>query len=50
MYSLFLDPSMTYSCGIHTGPGESLEQAQYNKLDAVGGRGVQGSGFRVWVL
>jgi hypothetical protein len=30
---------MTYSCGIHTGPGESLEQAQLNKIDAVGGRG-----------
>ncbi|GBF87498.1 cyclopropane fatty acid synthase [Raphidocelis subcapitata] len=35
MYSLFLDPTMTYSCGIHTGPGESLEQAQYNKIDAI---------------
>ncbi|KAI8475498.1 MAG: cyclopropane fatty acid synthase [Monoraphidium minutum] len=35
MYALFLDPSMTYSCGIHTGPGESLEQAQMNKLDAI---------------
>jgi hypothetical protein len=32
---------MTYSCGIHTGPGESLEQAQYNKIDAVRG----GAGF-----
>mmetsp|Transcript_519 Transcript_519/g.1567 ORF Transcript_519/g.1567 Transcript_519/m.1567 type:complete len:846 (+) Transcript_519:245-2782(+) len=34
MYKLFLDETMTYSCGIHR-PGESLEQAQYNKLDAM---------------
>jgi cyclopropane-fatty-acyl-phospholipid synthase len=26
---------MTYSCGIHTGPNESLEAAQYNKIDAI---------------
>jgi cyclopropane fatty-acyl-phospholipid synthase-like methyltransferase len=34
MYELFLDDTMTYSCGIHR-PGESLEQAQYAKLDAM---------------
>ncbi len=34
MYKLFLDETMTYSCGIHR-EGESLEQAQYNKLDAM---------------
>ncbi|BDA46075.1 probable cyclopropane-fatty-acyl-phospholipid synthase at C-terminar half [Coccomyxa sp. Obi] len=34
MYKLFLDPSLTYSSGIHR-PGESLEQAQLNKLDAL---------------
>ena len=26
---------MTYSCGIHTGPGETLQQAQLNKIDAL---------------
>lgn len=26
---------MTYSCGIHTGPGQSLEAAQYAKIDAI---------------
>jgi predicted NAD/FAD-binding protein/cyclopropane fatty-acyl-phospholipid synthase-like methyltransferase len=34
MYSLFLDETMTYSCGIH-GPGVSLKDAQIAKLDAV---------------
>ncbi|EIE24233.1 cyclopropane fatty acid synthase [Coccomyxa subellipsoidea C-169] len=34
MYKLFLDPSLTYSSGIHR-PGDSLEQAQMNKLDAL---------------
>jgi cyclopropane fatty-acyl-phospholipid synthase-like methyltransferase len=34
MYKLFLDPSMTYSCGIHS-PGASLEDAQVAKLDAI---------------
>jgi cyclopropane-fatty-acyl-phospholipid synthase len=31
-YQLFLDPTMTYSCGIYRNPGDSLEQAQLNKL------------------
>lgn len=34
MYKLFLDDTMTYSCGIH-GPGVTLEDAQYAKLDAM---------------
>jgi cyclopropane fatty-acyl-phospholipid synthase-like methyltransferase len=34
MYSLFLDDSMTYSCGIHS-PKGSLYDAQMAKLDAV---------------
>ena len=34
MYRLFLDESMMYSAGIHR-PGESLYQAQMNKLDEV---------------
>lgn len=34
MYKLFLDQSMTYSAAIHH-PGESLYQAQMNKLDAI---------------
>jgi cyclopropane fatty-acyl-phospholipid synthase-like methyltransferase/predicted NAD/FAD-binding protein len=35
MYRLFLDPSMTYSCGVWDGPGCDLERAQMNKLDAL---------------
>jgi len=34
MYSLFLDETMTYSSGIHH-KGESLYQAQLNKIDAI---------------
>ena len=49
MYSLFLDESMMYSSGVHH-DGESLYQAQMNKLDAVieqvggGGREAGGRG------
>lgn len=32
-YALFLDPSLTYSCGIFDSPETTLEQAQYAKLD-----------------
>lgn len=35
MYRLFLDDTMTYSCGVWTGPGCDLRQAQLNKLDAL---------------
>ena len=34
MYKLFLDPTLTYSGGVHA-QGDSLEQAQFNKLDAL---------------
>jgi cyclopropane-fatty-acyl-phospholipid synthase len=31
-FRLFLDPSMTYSCGIYLSDSDSLEEAQMNKL------------------
>lgn len=34
-YELFLDPTMTYSCGIFDNPGCDLQRAQENKLDAI---------------
>lgn len=34
-FALFLDDSMTYSCGIHTPPDVSLEVAQKTKLDQI---------------
>lgn len=34
-YSTFLDPTMTYSCALYNHPGDSLEQAQRNKLNAM---------------
>lgn len=34
-FQTFLDPTMTYSCGIFTDPAESLEQAQHNKMRSV---------------
>ncbi len=34
-FQTFLDPSMMYSSGIYLRPGDSLEQAQVNKLDAI---------------
>ncbi|NYJ02236.1 cyclopropane-fatty-acyl-phospholipid synthase [Nocardioides thalensis] len=34
-YALVLDPSMAYSCGYHTDPGMSLEEAQHAKLSLV---------------
>lgn len=41
IYELFLDPSMTYSCGIHS-PQRSLLDAQLAKLDTV----IEGLGIR----
>ena len=36
MYKTFLDPSMTYSCGIwNEGEASSLQESQENKLDAL---------------
>jgi cyclopropane-fatty-acyl-phospholipid synthase len=34
-YSLILDPSMAYSCGYHSSPDVSVEQAQHDKLSLV---------------
>jgi len=34
-YSLFLDPSLTYSCALYEHPGASLEEAQFAKCDAI---------------
>lgn len=34
-YKLFLDPTLSYSCALFRQPGESLEQAQKNKLHAI---------------
>ncbi len=33
-YQLFLDPTMSYSCGIYQSPDDSLEQTQKNKQQA----------------
>ncbi|KAI7835114.1 Mycolic acid cyclopropane synthetase-domain-containing protein [Kickxella alabastrina] len=33
MFEMFLDSSMTYSCAIWDGPGDTLEAAQLRKLD-----------------
>lgn len=35
LFKLFLDHSLTYSCGIYRRPADSLEQAQANKIDAM---------------
>ncbi len=37
-FAIFLDPTMTYSCALFSNPGESLEQAQRNKLQTVIGK------------
>ena len=34
-YRLFLDPSMAYSCGVYRSPGDTLEQAQFEKVDRI---------------
>ncbi len=34
-FATFLDPTMTYSCALFQEPGESLEQAQHNKLRTI---------------
>ncbi|MBI1388376.1 MAG: DUF1365 family protein [bacterium] len=34
-YQTFLDPTMMYSCAMYKNPGDTLEDAQYNKLDAI---------------
>lgn len=37
-YKLWLDPSMTYSSALFTGPDQNLTQAQYNKYDRMAER------------
>lgn len=34
-FQLFLDPTMTYSCAFFRSPGETLEDAQKNKIDHI---------------
>jgi cyclopropane-fatty-acyl-phospholipid synthase len=34
-FSLFLDPTLTYSCGIFESPADSMEQASINKLERI---------------
>ncbi len=34
-YSLFLDPSLTYSCALFEPPGATLEEAQFAKCEAI---------------
>jgi len=34
-FATFLDPTMTYSCALFNGPGDTLEQAQRNKLRTI---------------
>jgi len=34
-FQLFLDPSMMYSCTLYQSPSDSLQQAQWNKLDRI---------------
>ena len=38
LFSLFLDPSMNYSSGLYESAGDSLEQAQLNKMDRIAER------------
>jgi cyclopropane-fatty-acyl-phospholipid synthase len=35
LFELFLDPTMTYSCGIFEAPDDTMEQASVRKLDRV---------------
>jgi cyclopropane-fatty-acyl-phospholipid synthase len=35
LYRVFLDESMTYSCGVFTSPTDTLEEAQRAKLDGI---------------
>ena len=46
-FALFLDPTLTYSCGIFEMPGASLEQASRAKLDRVCTKLGLGPGDRV---
>jgi cyclopropane-fatty-acyl-phospholipid synthase len=46
-YELWLDPSMTYSSAMFAAPGQSLEDAQRNKLRAILDRTACGPGDRI---
>ena len=46
-YSLWLDPGMTYSSAVFTGPGQSLAAGQFTKYEALCRRLRLGSGDRV---
>lgn len=46
-YSLFLDPSMTYSCALFDRPGLSLADAQVAKLDSIAERLALSPGDRL---
>ena len=46
-YELFLDPTLTYSCGIFAAPETSLEEAQIAKLDHALGKTDIRPGMRV---
>ncbi|MCU1602570.1 MAG: putative cyclopropane fatty acid synthase [Frankiales bacterium] len=45
-YSLILDPNMAYSCGYYKDAGETLEQAQTNKLELIAQKLGVGAGGR----
>jgi len=46
-FALFLDPSMTYSCGRYLNENDTLEQAQKNKLQAMIRKAAIGAGDHV---
>ena len=46
-YALWLDPSMTYSSALFATPGQSLEEAQHNKLRAILDRTGAKAGERI---
>ncbi len=46
-YRLWLDPGMTYSSALFTAPGQSLEQAQHEKLAAILARTNTGPGDEI---
>lgn len=47
LFGLFLDPTMTYSAGLFTDPGDTLEQAQVRKIDRLLDATRVGAGTRV---
>ena len=46
-YSLFLDPTMAYSCACYSKPSDSLEEAQIRKFDRICTRLQIGPGDRI---